>query len=155
MIWPALGRLPDFNWLRIPFDLGTSNGFYPTGTGNNGIIGGNAFKAFAHCAKGPHDAGRNETILFGDDPGAINVFNQVPLFQRKPCNSTRRAFYARRVAISPAANGRIRLAPQCMTRIQRSLGGVRGLSARSDSPGPALGCCAVRISSRARRAAVA
>jgi len=68
-----------------PFDLGTSNGYYPTGVGNNGLVGGLGFFELSHCAPGPADLKRDETLLFGDDPGAVNVFNQVPLSLRKPC----------------------------------------------------------------------
>ena len=69
-----------------PFDLGPSDGGLPfTGAGNNGLIGGLGFFELTHCAPGPADKGRNETLLFGDNPGAVNVFNQVPLFLRKPC----------------------------------------------------------------------
>jgi len=70
-----------------PFDLGASDGGIPfTGVGNNGIIGGPGFFLLSHCSPNPpFDGGRNETALFGDDPGAVNVFNQVPLSLRKPC----------------------------------------------------------------------
>ena len=68
-----------------PFDLGLSNGAYPTGVLNNGLVGGPSFFELSHCAPGPADKGRNETLLFGDVPGVINVFNQVPLFLRRPC----------------------------------------------------------------------
>ena len=62
-----------------PFSLGTTDGSNQfTGVGNNGIVGGTAFFEFSHCLKGPHSAGRNETALFGDVPGVVNVFNQVP-----------------------------------------------------------------------------
>src|SRR6266851_1301156 len=70
-----------------PFDQGLSNGFYPTGVSNNGLIGGDGFFEFSHCKKSAGDAGRNETLLFGDDPTKVNAFNQVPLFLRRPCNN--------------------------------------------------------------------
>jgi hypothetical protein len=71
-----------------PFSLGTTDGSNQfTGVGNNGIVGGTAFFEFSHCLKGPHSAGRNETALFGDVPGEVNVYNQVPLFLRRPCNT--------------------------------------------------------------------
>src|SRR6266446_5942694 len=64
-----------------PFDLGTSNGAYPTGVGNNNLIAGDGFFELSHCSSGPF----NETLLFGDKPGVVNVFNQVPIGLRKPC----------------------------------------------------------------------
>jgi len=72
--------------LRGPFDRGISNGFYPTGVGNNGIVAGVAFFQLSHCA--PGGTGPNETALFGDKVGVVNFFNQVPIGLRKPCNLT-------------------------------------------------------------------
>src|SRR5216683_5911147 len=64
-----------------PFDLGTSNGAYPTGVGNNNLISGDGFFELSHCSSGPF----NEKLLFGDAPGVVNVYNQVPIGLRKPC----------------------------------------------------------------------
>src|SRR3984893_7832542 len=72
--------------LNGPFDLGTSNGAYPTVVGNNGLIGGPSFFLLSHCSPNPpFDGGRNETLLFGDVPGVVNAFNQVPISLRHPC----------------------------------------------------------------------
>jgi hypothetical protein len=79
--FPKLGPLG-------PFDLGTSNGAYPTGVGNNNIVGGPGFFELSHCSSGPF----NETLLFGDVPGKVNVFNQVPLFLRRPCKRLSKHF---------------------------------------------------------------
>jgi hypothetical protein len=70
-----------------PFDRGISNGAFPTGVGNNGLASGDAFFLLSHCAPGGVDGGRNEKLLFGDVPGVVNVFNQVPLGLRKPCHN--------------------------------------------------------------------
>jgi hypothetical protein len=67
--------------LHGPFDLGVSNGAYPTGVGNNNIVGGPGFFELSHCSSGPF----NETLLYGDVPGKINAFNRVPPYLRKPC----------------------------------------------------------------------
>src|ERR1700730_10280515 len=67
--------------LNGPFDLGTSNGAYPTAVGNNGLVGGPGFFELSHCSSGPF----NETLLFGDVPGVVNAFNQVPISLRRPC----------------------------------------------------------------------
>src|SRR5712691_9159144 len=56
-----------------PFSLGASNGWYRTGVLNNGISGAvTGFFQRSHCSSGPF----NETQLFGDVPGKVNVFNQ-------------------------------------------------------------------------------
>src|SRR5713101_2291661 len=64
-----------------PFDLGLSNGAYRTGVDNNGMVTGTTFFELSHCSPvGPLTAGsRDERLLFGDVPGVVNVFNQVPL----------------------------------------------------------------------------
>src|SRR5216684_1606865 len=64
-----------------PFDLGQSNGAYPTGVGNNNLVAGDGFFELSHCSSGPF----NEKLLFGDVPGVVNVYNQVPIGLRKPC----------------------------------------------------------------------
>src|SRR5712664_2836185 len=72
-----------------PFDLGAlDTGGRPTGVANNNIIGGPGFFLLSHCSPNPpFDGGRNETLLFGDKPGVVNVYNQVPIGLRKPCNN--------------------------------------------------------------------
>src|SRR5216683_5569522 len=71
-----------------PFDLGLSNGVYRTGVSNNGFSAGAGFELRSHCSPNPpFDGGRNETQLFGDKVGVVNVFNQVPLFLRRPCHN--------------------------------------------------------------------
>ncbi len=79
-----------------PFDLGFAdrNGHF-TGVGNNGLVGSTSFFELSHCSPvGPFDpAGnfgpptRDERLLFGDVPGKVNVFNQVPIGLRRPCNN--------------------------------------------------------------------
>src|SRR5713101_2935389 len=67
-----------------PFSLGASNGWYRTGVLNNGISGAvTGFFQRSHCSSGPF----NERLLFGDVPGKVNVFNQVPIGLRRPCNN--------------------------------------------------------------------
>src|SRR5712692_8908742 len=82
---------PGFPNLRVngPFDLGAlDTGGRPTGVGNNNIIGGPGFFLLSHCSPNPpFDGGRNEKLLFGDVPGKVNVFNQVPIGLRRPCRN--------------------------------------------------------------------
>jgi hypothetical protein len=78
---PALGTP-----INGPFDRGASDGSNQfTGVGNNGIVGGTAFFEFSHCLPSAGDANRNITSLFGASPGVVNVFDQVPLYLRRPC----------------------------------------------------------------------
>ena len=67
--------------LHGPFDLGLSNGFYRSGVSNNGLATGLGFFERTHCSAGAF----NETQLFGDVPGVVNVYNQVPVGLRRPC----------------------------------------------------------------------
>jgi hypothetical protein len=98
---------PGFNGVLVgtsingPFDLGSTINGQPTFVGNNGLLGGPGFKAVQHCAPGPHDVGRNETILLGDDPKKVNVFNPVPVFQRLPCNM----FLSKNMGVTAGALG--------------------------------------------------
>jgi hypothetical protein len=77
------------NNINGPFDLGARigqagvPGSYFSGVGNNGIIGGSALKMVKFCNPGPHDAGRNNSILLGAKPGLVNFANNTPLFLRK------------------------------------------------------------------------
>jgi hypothetical protein len=65
-----------------PFDLGESDGSNQfTGAGNNGFIAGGGFFERTHCSSGPF----NLTSLFGAKNGVVNVYDQVPLFLRRPC----------------------------------------------------------------------
>ncbi len=77
------------NKINGPFDRGFSNGAYPTGVGNNGLVAGTGFFELSHCAPVGKfgSTTRDERLLFGDKPGVVNVFNQVPLFLRRPCNN--------------------------------------------------------------------
>jgi hypothetical protein len=86
-----------------PFDLGQSNGAYRTGVGNNGLIGSAGFFMLSHCSPvGPLTAGsRDERILFGDVPGTVNVFNQVPLGLRRPCHN----FLSKNQGVTEGATG--------------------------------------------------
>jgi len=70
-----------------PFDQGVLINGQPTGVLNNGLVGAGVRKEFQHCAPGPFDKGRNETVLLGNDPKKVNFANQVPLFQRLPCHT--------------------------------------------------------------------